>query len=96
MSVPFLIVLIALAVLALWVLPVVLGIREARRKNRSPHWMWTCIYPLLAWIPYLVMRSLPTLKTCPECGEKVNAAARLCRYCHSHFHEDARPGARRE
>ena len=81
------VMLVVVGVLLLCVVPVFLGIREARQKNRSPHWMWACIYPLLAWIPYLVMRSLPALKQCPECGEKVNHTARICRFCHTHFND---------
>ena len=80
-----LVTLILIGTLALWIVPIILGVREAHRKNRSPHWMWTAVYPLLAWIPYLVLRSLPRLKHCPECGEKVNHAARICRYCHTNF-----------
>lgn len=87
MNTGLLVTVIIIGVLVLWVLPVLLGIREARTKNRSPHWMWTCIYPLLAWIPYLVMRSLPRLKNCPQCAEKVNENARICRYCGSRFQD---------
>ena len=87
MNTGFIIALITAGVLLFWVLPVLLGIREARRKNRSPHWIWTAIYPVLAWIPYLVMRSLPELRICPQCAEKVNKNARICRYCGSHFQD---------
>jgi len=68
-----------------WILPIVLGIRIARKKNRSPHWMWTAMYPVLAWIPYFVIRSLPALKTCEHCGEKAKSFARVCPHCRNAF-----------
>ncbi len=73
--------MLVIAVGILWVLPIILGVRTARGKNRSPHWMWLGIYPVLAWIPYAVMRSLPVLKTCPHCLEKVHVEARVCPHC---------------
>lgn len=52
-------------ILAAWILPVVLGLRLARRKGVSPHWMWFGLYPLAGWIPYLMIAARPP---CPSCG----------------------------
>ena len=43
-----------------WFLPVRAGLRMARSKNRSPHWMWFGLHPVGAWIVYfLLARSKP-------------------------------------
>ncbi len=41
------------------IIPVVLGIKAAKRKGVSPHWMWFGLHPLGGWIAYLVIRSRP-------------------------------------
>jgi hypothetical protein len=28
-----------------WLLPILLGVRTARQKGRSPHWMWFGLHP---------------------------------------------------
>jgi hypothetical protein len=40
----------------IWILPIVLGVRAARRKGVSPHWMWFGVHPLGAWIAFLIIR----------------------------------------
>jgi hypothetical protein len=45
-----------IAIGLLWVLPIMLGVRAAREKNRSPHWMWFGIHPVTGLIAYLVLR----------------------------------------
>ena len=54
-QVPF----VVIGVLALTIIPVVLGIKAAKRKGVSPHWMWFGLHPLGGWIAYLVIRSRP-------------------------------------
>jgi hypothetical protein len=39
-----------------WILPIVLGIRAARRKGISPHWMWFGVHPLGGWLAFLILR----------------------------------------
>jgi len=48
-----------LVILILTIIPIVLGIKEARRKGISPHWMWfgLLVIPIGGWITYLVIRS---------------------------------------
>jgi len=48
-----------LALLCVWLLPIVPGIRAARRKGRSPHWMWFAVHPLGGWITWLVLSLVP-------------------------------------
>lgn len=82
----------ALAFVALgWVLPIWLGLRAARRNNRSGLWMWFGFHPIGGWIAFSVLASLPPLKMCPQCGEKAKSHAKICPYCMSRFEE--RPGA---
>lgn len=74
-----------LAVLCLWGLPVLLGIKAAKRNNRSPHWMWFGIHPFGGWLAFLVLQFSKPLKACASCGEKVKAHAKLCPYCMAPF-----------
>lgn len=46
----------ALLLLVVFVLPVVLGVRAAKAKGRSPHWMWFGLNPVLGWIAFLCLR----------------------------------------
>jgi hypothetical protein len=96
MNTTLLVIAGTIAVGVLWVLPIVLGVRAARSKNRSPHWMWFGFYPLLAWIPYLVIRSLPTLRTCAHCFEKANIEARVCPHCTRSFEPESPAGTRKK
>jgi hypothetical protein len=64
-----------------WVIPIRLGLRQAREKDRSPEWMWFGIHPFSGWVMYFVLKSLPALKSCPNCTEKVKAHAKVCPYC---------------
>lgn len=71
-----------LILLALWILPVFLGVKAARAKGVSPHWMWFGIHPLGGWIAFLVLRyGITPRKACPRCAEVLKAHARLCAYC---------------
>ena len=50
--------LVLLAVIGLpliWFTPIWLGVRTARKKRLSPHWMWFGIHPLFGWIACLVL-----------------------------------------
>jgi hypothetical protein len=79
------IVLVSIAVFACRIVPIPLGIRAAKKRNRSPHWMWFGAYPILGWIAFALLSSLPPLKECPQCAEKVKAHAKVCRYCTYRF-----------
>jgi hypothetical protein len=81
------------AILCLWILPVVLGVKAAKRNNRSPHWMWFGIHPLGGWIAFLVLQFAPPQKCCSQCGEKVKAHAKICPYCMTPFGELQPPPA---
>lgn len=60
---------------------VILGVRTAKRKNRSPHWMWFGLHPVGLIIVLIVLASVGPLKECPRCAQKAKAYARLCAYC---------------
>jgi hypothetical protein len=74
-----------------WVLPIWLGLRAARRNNRSGLWMWFGVHPIGGWITFAVLASLPPLKMCPQCGEKAKAHAKICPYCMSRFDDQSLP-----
>ena len=40
----------------IWILPIVLGVRAARAKGVSPHWMWFGVHPMGGWIAFLIIR----------------------------------------
>lgn len=60
---------------------IVLGVKIAKRKNRSPHWMWFAIHPVGLIITLIVMACLSPLKRCPNCAQTSSAHARLCGFC---------------
>jgi hypothetical protein len=74
--------LVVIAVLmAAYIGLIVLGVTIAKRKNRSPHWMWFAIHPLGLMITLIVMACLPPLKRCPNCTQSTQLHARLCGIC---------------
>jgi hypothetical protein len=72
---------VLVVVLTIYVALIVLGVNIAKRKNRSPHWMWFAVHPLGLLITLIVMASLPPLKRCPQCAQTSRQDARLCGYC---------------
>jgi hypothetical protein len=72
---------IAVVVLAVYIGLIVLGVNMAKRKNRSPHWMWFAIHPVGLIVTLIVMACLSPLKLCPHCAQKTQALARLCPFC---------------
>ena len=63
-------VLVSLTLIAtvggFWIWPIFLGIKTAKEKGRSPHWMWFGVYPIGGWIALAVLRSLPAPNTPTE------------------------------
>ena len=68
-------------VLSIYIGLIVLGVKIAKRKNRSPHWMWFAIHPLGLIITLIVMAALSPLKRCPQCAQTSPQHARLCGFC---------------
>lgn len=77
-------------VLAVYIGLIVLGVSIAKRKNRSPHWMWFAVHPLGLLITLIVMACLSPLKRCPNCAQTTQQYARLCGFCGYNY---AAPGA---
>jgi hypothetical protein len=78
-----LVVMLVIGVVALTVYIglILLGVNLAKRKNRSPHWMWFAVHPMGLFITLIVMACLPPLRRCPNCGQASNQHARLCGFC---------------
>lgn len=87
---------LSIVLIAIWAGVVVLGVRIAKSKGRSPHWMWFGLHPIGALIVLIIMGALKPLKICPECARKSPAVARLCPFCRHVFAQMAAgqaPGA---
>ena len=70
------------AVLAIfWALPVVLGVRTAKRKGYNPLWMLFGIHPVGAWVAFIVLACLDPRRRCQTCGAFVDRNFLLCPYC---------------
>src|SRR5260370_32712588 len=72
---------VVVVVLTVYIGLIVLGVSIAKRKNRSPHWMWFAVHPLGLLITLIVMASLSPLKRCPHCAQTTPMNARLCGIC---------------
>ena len=75
-----------------WAALIVFGIKAAKKKNRSPHWMWFGVHPIGALVVFIVMMVLEPQKLCPQCARPSPAGARLCPFCAYSF-VPAAPGA---
>jgi hypothetical protein len=75
--------------LTIYVGLILLGISIAKRKNRSPHWMWFAIHPIGLLVTLIVMASLSPLKVCPNCMQRSAVTARLCGFCGYDFNGHA-------
>ncbi|MDR2921936.1 MAG: hypothetical protein LBU85_01185 [Treponema sp.] len=80
-------VIFLLIILAIWIVPVPLGIRKAKQKGHSPHWMWFGILPIYGWLAFFILCMVPKLKKCANCGEKNKLYAKTCQRCNSAFDE---------
>ena len=78
-------VVVAAVFLTVYVALIVLGVNIAKRKNRSPHWMWFAIHPVGLIITLIVMACLSPLRKCARCGQKMPAQAHLCGFCGYNF-----------
>ena len=75
------VLLMFLVVVGGWGALIIFGIRGAKKRNRSPHWMWFGLHPLGALIACIIMNVLPPLRVCPKCAQKFQLQARVCPYC---------------
>lgn len=78
-------VLLIILVFVLWFLPIPLGIRKAKQKHRSPHWMWISIFPIYGWLVFIILCLIPPVKICPNCGERNKTYAAACQRCNFQF-----------
>ncbi len=73
----------------LWVLPVVLGVRWARRKGYSTLWMLFGLHPIGAWIVAAVMQLLPPRVRCSSCHQPFDQRFVRCPFCETPAHVSA-------
>jgi len=74
-------IVIFAVIAAVYIGLIVLGVMIAKRKNRSPHWMWFAVHPVGLIITLIVMACLSPLKRCPNCQQTSQQYARLCGFC---------------
>jgi len=72
---------VVIVALSLYIGLIVLGVKMAKRKNRSPHWFWFAVHPMGLIITLIVMACLSPLKRCPRCAQISQQNARLCGFC---------------
>jgi hypothetical protein len=82
------VVLIVILTLLAWVAILVGGVKVAKKKNRSPHWMWFGIHPLSGLVALVVLLLVKPLSRCPRCGGRLPAQAAVCPTCE---HDLAQP-----
>ncbi len=73
-----------------WIVPVYFGVKTAKSKGYSPHWMWFGIQPLAGWIAWIVLACLRRRDQCKNCGSFHGSHYRICPYC---LHEVEPPSA---
>ena len=72
---------IVLICLGIWASLIVFGVKTAKKKNRSPHWMWFGVHPMGALIVFIVMMVIDPLQLCPQCTRPTPLGAQVCPYC---------------
>jgi hypothetical protein len=86
---------ISVAILASWIVSVVLGVKWAKRNGVSPHWMWFGLHPLGAWIAFPIIRWGSEISqvgntavkwvvgkvACPSCGKFTPINSTFCTNC---------------
>jgi hypothetical protein len=72
---------IPVLIVLFWVLPIVLGVRIARRKKLSPLWMLFGIHPIGGWVGCLVLALARGKVECGSCGGYIKPNFRQCPYC---------------
>lgn len=77
--------ILGLFLLVIWIVCLIVGIKTAKEKSRSAHWMWFGLHPLGAIIVCIIMLTLGPLKVCPSCALKSKVFAKLCPYCGNTF-----------
>ena len=73
--------MVLLLIGVLWVLPIILGVRCAQRKNYSPLWMLFGIHPIGGWVAFIVLSCLPGRTQCGRCGGFLSKNWRICPFC---------------
>ena len=64
-----------------WASLIYFGVKTAKKKNRSPHWMWFGVHPVGALVVFIVMMVIEPLKLCPNCAHPTPTGAQVCPYC---------------
>jgi len=86
--------LIGLALMVfIWIYPIHRGIKVAKVKGLSPHWMWFGVHPLGGWIAFLIIRFGVKRLPCPTCGAPMKPALRFCPNCGQPVSSAASPHA---
>jgi uncharacterized membrane protein YhaH (DUF805 family) len=80
-------ILFLFLILAIWIVPIPLGIKKAKQKGFSPHWMWFGLFPIYGWLVFLILSLVPKMKRCANCGEKNKLYAKTCQRCNNAFEE---------
>jgi hypothetical protein len=70
-----------LLVVVMWITPIVLGIKTAKAKGYSPHWMWFGLHPAGGWIALIMLWHLDQRPQCPTCGQFVSSSYITCPFC---------------
>lgn len=77
---PFLVIALAVVV-SLIFCAAVLAVAAKYRGRNAGGWFLYALF--LLPVAFVNLITLEKLKTCPECGERVKAAARTCKHCQS-------------
>lgn len=75
------VVLIVVGTLVAWAAILVAGVRVAKKKNRSPHWMWFGIHPLSGLVALVILLLVKPVARCPRCFGRLPAQAEVCPTC---------------
>ncbi len=77
-------ILLAVVVFPFWPWSIFLGIRIAKLKGISPHWMWFGIHPVLGWIAFIAIALIERVE-CSTCGNLASVKKKVCPVCRTPF-----------